>query len=437
MGTSTPRGNRTHIAIYGRRNAGKSTLLNAITGQSVSLVSDIPGTTTDPVTKPMEVPGIGPAVLIDTAGIDDTGILGDMRVAKTRQMMDRTDLALIVVAEGQTDLAEELELAEQFTRRGIPFIAVANRRTGPDGGGLDPEAAGKAGEEREAETHSGGQPEAPASGADEKETARLAALFRAPACTVDAKRREGIAGLLRLMAERVSSGNGSDTLLDGLVEPGDVVVLVMPQDKQAPKGRLILPQAQVIRELLDRGAVAVAATDARLPLALDSLGRKPDLVITDSQVFGIVDRTLDPDVPLTSFSILFARNKGDLDVFREGAEAIDRLKPGDAVLIAEACTHHPMKGDISREKLPNWLAEKAGGPLDIRVHAGSDFPDDLSTYRLIVHCGACMFNRRQVLSRISRAREAGVPITNHGMAIAKLKGILERATAPFAANRPT
>src|SRR5690606_23391912 len=339
-------------------------------------------------------------------------------------------------------------------------------------------------EEREAETHSGGQPEAPASGADEKETARLAALFRAPACTVDAKRREGIAGLLRLMAERVSSGNGSDTLLDGLVEPGDVVVLVMPQDKQAPKGRLILPQAQVIRELLDRGAVAVAATDARLPLALDSLGRKPDLVITDSQVFGIVDRTLDPDVPLTSFSILFARNKGGLDVFREGAEAIDRLKPGDAVLIAEACTHHPMKGDISREKLPNWLAEKAGGPLDIRVHAGSDFPDDLSTYRLIVHCcactfyrrpvlsrirrasdaggpldirvhagsdfpddlstyrlivhcGACMFNRRQVLSRISRAREAGVPITNHGMAIAKLKGILERATAPFAANRPT
>jgi [FeFe] hydrogenase H-cluster maturation GTPase HydF len=212
-------------------------------------------------------------------------------------------------------------------------------------------------------------------------------------------------------------------------------VLVMPQDKQAPKGRLILPQVQVIRELLDRKALAVAVSDAELPQALAALRRKPDLVITDSQVFGKVSQMLDEDVPLTSFSILFARNKGDVAVFREGAEAIDDLRPGDTVLIAEACTHHPVKGDISREKLPNWLMERAGGPLSIHVQAGNDFPDDLSRYRLIIHCGACMTNRKQVLSRISRAKEAGVPITNHGMAIAKMTGILDRAMGPLESMR--
>jgi len=409
MTHTTPRGNRLHIAIFGRRNAGKSTLVNAIAGQSVSLVSDIPGTTTDPVSKAMEMPDVGPVVLIDTAGLDDSGVLGDMRVKRTKQVMDRTDLALIVVTAGQTGLADEQELAGELSRRGIPFIVVANRRGDAD---------------ERARADEGGDE-------DEREAGRLAGLFGAPACTVDAKRRKGIDGLLRLMARQAATGTGSDALLDGLVKPGDLVVLVMPQDKQAPKGRLILPQAQVIRELLERQATAVATTDTELVRTLAALGRKPDLVITDSQVFGKVDRLLDRDVPLTSFSILFARNKGDLAAFREGAEAIDRLAPGDRVLIAEACTHHAMKGDISREKLPAWLAEKTGGPLDVHVHAGSDFPDDLSAYRLIIHCGACMFNRKTVQSRIGRAREAGVPITNHGMAIAKIAGMLDRALEPL------
>jgi [FeFe] hydrogenase H-cluster maturation GTPase HydF len=410
MSISTPRGNRTHIAIFGRRNAGKSTLLNAVTGQAVSLVSDVPGTTTDPVSKPMEMPGIGPAVLIDTAGTDDEGVLGEMRVRRTRQVMDKTDLALVVVRAGQTDLEEERTLVRELSGRGIPVIVVANRMEG--GSGAEREAVG-----------------------NEAEAARLSGAFRQPVCIVNALRRTGIPRLLRMIAERASRGKDGDFLLDGLAVPGDVVVLVMPQDKQAPKGRLILPQVQVIRELLDRKALAIAVTDEELPQALAALRRKPDLVITDSQVFGKVSQMLDEDVPLSSFSILFARNKGDAAVFREGAEAIDDLRPGDKVLIAEACTHHPVKGDISREKLPNWLMERAGGPLSIHVQAGNDFPEDLSGYRLIIHCGACMTNRKQVLSRISRAKEAGVPITNHGMAIAKMTGILDRAMGPLESMR--
>lgn len=406
MGTATPRGNRVHIAIFGRRNAGKSTLLNAIAGQDVSLVSDIPGTTTDPVSKAMEMPGIGPAVLIDTAGMDDSGALGDMRIQRTRQMMDKTDLALLVVREGQRDLEAELALAGELAGRRIPVIIVANLI--------------HARKEREE--------------AGRKEAVRLAGVFRMPACAVNALERKGISALLRQVADEAGKagiGRDGDSLLAGLVEAGDVVVLVMPQDKQAPKGRLILPQAQVIRELLDREALAFAVTAEGLEAALHALHGKPDLVITDSRVFGRVSEVIGADVPLTSFSILFARNKGDAAVFRAGAEAIDRLRPGDAVLIAEACTHHAAKGDISRERLPGWLMERAGGPLAVHVTSGGDFPDDLSPYRLIIHCGACMTNRKAVLSRISRATEAGVPMTNHGMAIAKLTGILDRAMEPF------
>lgn len=406
MGTATPRGNRLHISIFGKRNAGKSTLINAISGQSVSLVSDIPGTTTDPVMKAMEMPGIGPVVLIDTAGIDDTGELGEMRVQRSRQIMDQTDLALLVVPVGQSDLEAELALARELEARRIPMIIVANAKTGRD-------ASGDTGER------------------EREEIGRLAGVFAKPVCLVDALRRTHMSGLLRQIGELAGRRLDGDTLLHGIVAPGDVVVLVMPQDKQAPKGRLILPQAQVIRELLDRQAIAVAVTTGQFPDALAKLHKRPDLVITDSQVFGQVSRMVPEGVPLTSFSILFARNKGDLDVFREGAGAIDRLRPGDMVLIAESCTHHPMKGDISREKLPGWLMERAGGPLSVHVKAGSDFPDNLSDYRLIIHCGACMTNRKTVLTRISRAVEAGVPITNHGMAIAKLAGILDRAMEPF------
>lgn len=400
----TPRGNRRHIGIYGRRNAGKSTLVNALAGQVVSLVSDVPGTTTDPVSKAMEMPGVGPVVLIDTAGLDDTGPLGDMRVKRTRQIIERTDLALVVVAEGQQDLSAERALIRTLTDQRTPVIVVVNVRHGEkDDGAMEGRA----------------------------EVERLSRLFPHPVCRVDAHAGAKVPALLRMIGEQTEGAGDGDFLLDGLVAEGDAVLLVMPQDRQAPKGRLILPQAQVIRELLDRQALAVATVPERLPAALAAMQRKPDLVIADSRVFGQVNAVLPQDVPLTSFSILFARNKGDLAVFRAGADAIDRLKPGDSVLIAEACTHHAAKGDISRERLPGWLMERVGGPLNMTVKSGADFPADLAAYQLIIHCGACMTNRKQVLARISRAREAGVPMTNHGMAIAKLSGMLERAMQPY------
>lgn len=396
----TPQGNRWHIGIFGRRNAGKSSLVNALAGQTVSLVSDLPGTTTDPVRKAMEMPRVGPVVLVDTAGLDDAGPLGDMRVRRTRQVLEQTDLALVVVRAGQRDLDDELEWAGSLSGRGTPVIVVANVSE-EDGVDLEPEAD------------------------------RLSRLFRHPVCLVNARTGWKVPVLIRMIGELADRMPRGDFLLDGVVGEGDTVLLVMPQDEQAPKGRLILPQVQVIRELLDRRAIGVTTVPELLPAALRALQRKPDLVIADSRVFRRVNALVPAEVPLTSFSILFARNKGDLAVFREGAETIDRLNPGDSVLIAEACTHHAAKGDISRERLPGWLMERVGGPLNIEVKSGADFPEQLSAYRLIIHCGGCMTNRRQVLARIGLAREAGVPITNHGMAIAKLSGILDRAMTPF------
>lgn len=396
----TPQGNRWHIGIFGRRNAGKSSLVNALAGQTVSLVSDLPGTTTDPVRKAMEMPRVGPVVLVDTAGLDDAGPLGDMRVRRTRQVLEQTDLALVVVRAGQRDLDDELEWAGSLSGRGTPVIVVANVSE-EDGVDLEPEAD------------------------------RLSRLFRHPVCLVNARTGWNVPVLIRMIGELADRMPRGDFLLDGVVGEGDTVLLVMPQDEQAPKGRLILPQVQVIRELLDRRAIGVTTVPELLPAALRALQRKPDLVIADSRVFRRVNALVPAEVPLTSFSILFARNKGDLAVFREGAETIDRLNPGDSVLIAEACTHHAAKGDISRERLPGWLMERVGGPLNIEVKSGADFPEQLSAYRLIIHCGGCMTNRRQVLARIGLAREAGVPITNHGMAIAKLSGILDRAMTPF------
>ncbi|MBZ4663894.1 MAG: GTP-binding protein [Caloramator sp.] len=389
----TPKANRLHIAIFGRRNAGKSSLINAITGQEIALVSDYAGTTTDPVYKAMELLPIGPVVIIDTAGIDDEGEVGELRVRKTKEVLDKTDLALLVFSAENTDLSMEKEWYSLLKERKIPTIGVVNKIDVKD---LDVE--------------------------------ELKKEFDLPFVKVSAKAKINIGKLKEAIQQYVPEDYERKTILGDVVKPKDLVVLVAPQDIQAPKGRLILPQVQVIRDILDNDALALTVKDSELTDILSALNRKPDLVITDSQVFEKVNRMLDKDVPLTSFSILMARYKGELKILIEGAKAIDTLKDGDKVLIAEACTHHPLQGDIGREKLPNWLRQRTGADLDITVNAGVDFPEDLTQYKLIIHCGACMFNRKQMMTRIIRAREQNVPITNYGVAIAYMNGILDRVT---------
>ncbi|WP_027307856.1 [FeFe] hydrogenase H-cluster maturation GTPase HydF [Caloramator sp. ALD01] len=389
----TPKANRLHIAIFGRRNAGKSSLINAITGQEIALVSDYAGTTTDPVYKAMELLPIGPVVIIDTAGIDDEGEVGELRVKKTKEVLDKTDLALLVFSAENTDLSMEKEWYSLLKERKIPTIGVVNKIDVKD---LDVE--------------------------------ELKKDFDLPFVKVSAKAKINIGKLKEAIQQYAPEDYERKTILGDVVKPKDLVVLVAPQDIQAPKGRLILPQVQVIRDILDNDALALTVKDSELTDILSALNRKPDLVITDSQVFEKVNRMLDKDVPLTSFSILMARYKGELKILIEGAKAIDTLKDGDKVLIAEACTHHPLEGDIGREKLPNWLRQRTGADLDITVNAGVDFPEDLTQYKLIIHCGACMFNRKQMMTRIIRAREQNVPITNYGVAIAYMNGILDRVT---------
>jgi [FeFe] hydrogenase H-cluster maturation GTPase HydF len=389
---STPRGNRLHIAVFGRRNAGKSSLINALAGQAVALVSDVPGTTTDPVYKGIEWSGLGPVCLIDTAGIDDEGELGDMRVRKTKEVVERTDLALLLIPGGAGDCELELQWAEMLRSKRVPIIGVVSRAD--EGVG---DVAG-----------------------------RLREFSGTPVIEVSAKKMLNIGKLKEEIRSRAPKEFEQPTLLGDLVQPGELVVLVAPQDPQAPKGRLILPQVQAIRDILDHHACALTVTENELELALSALHRKPDLVVTDSQVFRQVNAVVPPDVPLTSFSILMARFKGDYATLLSGAKAIDGLCPGDSVLIAEACSHHAQHGDISREKLPAWLETFVGGKLDIAVYAGNDYPGDLSRFKLVVHCGACMFNRKQMLSRIAQCKDAGVPITNFGMAIAHMNGMLER-----------
>lgn len=392
----TPRANRLHIAVFGRRNAGKSSLINAITGQEVALVSDHPGTTTDPVYKAMELLPLGPVVFIDTAGLDDMGDLGRLRVKKTLGVMDKTDLALMVFSPENTDFTLEQTWCQKLQERKIPIIGVINK--------MDIKAL------------------------DLKEFARD---FDFPFIKVSAKEGTNIGKLKEMISQNAPSNFELTALIGDILRPKSLVVLVTPQDIQAPKNRLILPQVQTIRDLLDHNCMALVAKDTELEDLLKSLNRKPDLVITDSQIFHQVNEIVPEDVPLTSFSIIMSRYKGELGTFIKGAYAIEKLKPGDKVLIAEACTHHPLENDIGRQKLPALLEKKAGGKLDIEVKGGADFPEDLTPYSLILHCGSCMLNRKQMISRIIRAVQQNVPITNYGMAFAHAAGILKRATAVF------
>jgi [FeFe] hydrogenase H-cluster maturation GTPase HydF len=389
---------RLHIGIFGRRNVGKSSLLNALTRQQVSIVSAVAGTTTDPVEKPMELLPLGPVLFIDTAGVDDAGALGELRVQKTRAILDRADLGL-VVATGDAWGEFEQEIARELSQRGTPVIAVFNKRDLEE-----PPGALRA---------------------------RLAEA-QTPVLLTDAAHLVGIdalrAELVRCAPEDFVNPPG---ILGDLVAPGEAVILVVPIDQEAPKGRLILPQVQTIRDLLDNDSWCVVVKERELREALDSLKKKPALVVTDSQAFLKVAGDTPDDIPMTSFSILFARYKGDLAEFVRGAMAIERLRPGDRVLIADACSHHPIGDDIARVKIPRWLTQYVGGKLEIVNTQGRDWPEDLPEYKLIIHCGACMWNRREVLSRVLKARQAGVPITNFGMSIAWSLGVFSRALAPF------
>jgi len=396
----SPKGYRLHIGIFGRRNVGKSSLLNAITHQHVSIVSEFAGTTTDPVEKSMELLPLGPVLFIDTAGIDDSGALGDLRVEKTRQAFDRTELAIIATEAGSWTDFEEQILGE-MARLKTPAIVVFNKI---DLAQPDPALAD-----------------------------RLRDL-KIPTVKTNAAKGAGIFDLRQAILDAAPPEftNGTAILSD-LVGPGEIAVLVVPIDKEAPKGRLILPQVQSIRDLLDGDSWCMVVKERELRAALSALKKKPKLVVTDSQAFLKVAADTPQGIPMTSFSILFARFKGDLVTEVMGTKAVDRLRTGDRVLIAEACTHHPIGEDIGRVKIPRWITQYVGGKIEFVHCAGHDFPTDLSPYKLVIHCGACMWNRKEMLSRILHCHEAGVPITNYGLAIAYSLGIFERALEPFPA----
>jgi len=395
-----PKTFRLHIGIFGKRNAGKSSILNALTQQDVSIVSQIAGTTTDPVEKPMELLPLGPVLFIDTAGIDDVGDLGEKRVNKTLAVFDRTDLGVIVT--NFNDWGDyELNLIEKFKNREIPFIIIFNKCD------LFPENHDIT---------------------SQLDSVKIKYVF------TSVTEQQGISDLRQLLLKSAPSDYiDRPSILADLVGPGEAAVLVVPIDKEAPKGRLILPQVQSIRDLLDNDAFCMVVKERELRQALSIMSKPPKLVVTDSQAFLKVAADTPPEIPLTSFSILFARFQGDLTEMVRGAMAIDQLKTGDKVLIAEACSHHPIGEDIGTVKIPRWLTQYVGGKLQIDSLRGHDFPKNISEYKIIIHCGACMWNRREMLSRIMKARQAGVPITNYGLTIAYSLGIFERALKPFPA----
>ena len=387
---TTPQAARLHIALYGRRNVGKSSLINALAGQPVALVADVPGTTTDPVRKAMELHPLGPVVLIDTAGFDDEGTVGTLRNQRTREVLAQTDLALLIVDGMPHD--EDIAWLRQLQQQETPIVVILNKID------LLP---------------------------DPSTTARqVAQQLGLEPVMVSAARGEGIDALRNAIVQTAPQAATERSLTGSLVQPGDIVVLVMPQDKQAPKGRLLLPQVQTIRDLLDNGCTPVCCTPPNLENTLQSLLKPPALIITDAQVFDFVAQKCPVGTRLTAFSILMAAWKGDIDAMVQGATAIDRLTPQSRVLIAEACTHAPLSEDIGREKIPALLRKRVGETLRVDIVAGRDFPADLTGYDLVIHCGACMFNRRYMLSRIAQSQAQGVPITNYGITLAHLKGIV-------------
>ncbi|UCD59315.1 MAG: [FeFe] hydrogenase H-cluster maturation GTPase HydF [Candidatus Hydrogenedentota bacterium] len=400
MGQRAPKGLRLHIGLFGRRNVGKSSLLNAITRQQVSIVSEQAGTTTDPVEKPMELLPLGPVLFIDTAGLDDIGALGELRVKKSHQVLDRTELGVIVSEAGDWGAFEDKLLSELKTRD-IPVVIVLNK--------IDL-----------------GQPR--------KEVVDRLVAKRIPMVRTAATSGKGILDFRQALLDAAPADFiNNPTILGDLVGPGEMAVLVVPIDKEAPKGRLILPQVQSIRDLLDSDAYCMVVKERELRHALERLKRPPKLVVTDSQVFSKVANETHREIKLTSFSILYARYKGDLVQQVSGTLAVEDLKPGNRILIAESCSHHPIAEDIGRVKIPRWLNQYVGGKLEFKTVQGHDFPDDISSYDLVVHCGACMMNRREMLTRLLRCRQAGVPITNYGLTIAYSLGIFERALEPFPA----
>ena len=389
----TPRANRLHIGLFGRRNSGKSSLVNALTNQQISLVSDVAGTTTDPVYKSMEIYGIGPCVFIDTAGYDDVGALGAMRVEKTRHAGEKTDIALIVCSGA--DLEEEIKWLEDFKASKTPVVLVLNKTD--EHGSLTGQLADSI----------------------EKRTG----LRPVP---VSAKERTGIEQLRAAILAALPEDYEQRTITGGIVEAGDTVLLVMPQDIQAPKGRLILPQVQTIRDLLDKKCIVISSTADKFEAALQAMKEPPALIITDSQVFPLVYEKKPAASRLTSFSVLFARYKGDVDFFTDSVKCLEDLSENSHVLIAEACTHAPLGEDIGRVQIPRLLRQRFGTGIKITTVSGPDFPADVSAYDLVIHCGACMFNRKYVLARAQKAKGQKIPMTNYGIFLAYMAGILDK-----------
>ncbi len=387
----TPRGERVHIALFGKRNAGKSSVINAMTNQNLAIVSEVKGTTTDPVYKAMELLPIGPVVVIDTPGLDDEGELGEKRVEKTMEVLAKTDIALVIVDSTTGISAFEEELIEQIKKRTLPYIVVYNKK-------------------------------------DEKDLTGSIDVMNG--ICVSAATKEGIEELKNRIGRLMPEDDQARIVAD-LVEPNDFVVLVVPIDKAAPKGRLILPQQQTIRDLLEAGAVSIVVKETELADTLKNLGQKPKLVITDSQAFGKVSKDTPEDILLTSFSILFARFKGDLKQEIEGVKAVESLKDGARILIAEGCTHHRQCDDIGTVKIPRWLREYTGKEFVFETSSGNSFPKDLSKFDLVIHCGGCTLNKKEMKHRLAVIEEAGVPVVNYGIMIAQMQGILRRSISPF------
>lgn len=396
----TPMSERVHIGFFGKRNAGKSSVMNAVTGQDIAVVSDVMGTTTDPVYKSMELLPLGPVVMMDTPGIDDEGELGALRVRKSYQVLNKTDVAVLVI-DGTAGISPEDEaLLGRIRRKKIPYLVVLNKID------LTAEEKGRQIREELGLSESGFVP-------------------------VSASDGSGIRELKEKIAAAARAEEPEKYIVRDLVSPSDFVILVVPIDKAAPKGRLILPQQQTIRDLLDGNAVSVVVKETELGQTLGQLGKKPALVITDSQAFGQVSRDVPEDILLTSFSILFARYKGKLESAVKGVTALDRLEDGDTILISEGCTHHRQCDDIGTVKIPKWIREYTGKEIRIETTSGTEFPDELGKYRLIVHCGGCMLNEREMKYRLSCAQDQGVPMTNYGILIAYVKGILKRSVEVF------